>query len=94
MSHQLRIPDEGAQLVRSLHPAIKRKVRTALQAITEAPACGKSLKEELAGLRSYRFGRFRIVYRVVEDRVIEVVAIGPRAHIYEQTYRKLRGEGR
>jgi mRNA interferase RelE/StbE len=93
VSHQqLRIPDEIARLIRSLHPTIKRKVRAALQAIIETPACGKPLKEELAGLRSYRIGRFRIVYRIAEDRLIEIVAIGPRRYIYAETYRKVRGE--
>jgi len=94
VSHRLRIPNEIAQLIRSLHPTIKRKVRAALQAIVESSACGKPLKEELAGLRSYRIGRFRIVYRIAEDRSVEVVAIGPRRYIYEETYRKVRGENR
>jgi mRNA interferase RelE/StbE len=92
--HRLRIPDEVAQLIRSLHPAIERKVRVALQTIVVGPTCGKSLKEELRGLRSYRIGRFRIVYRIAEDHLIEVVAMGPRQHIYEETYRKVRGEKR
>jgi mRNA interferase RelE/StbE len=89
MSHQVRVPDEVAQLIRSLHPTIKRKVRAALQIITKAPTCGKPLKEELPGLRSYRFGRFRVVYRIVENCLVEVVAIGPRKYIYEETYRKV-----
>ncbi len=92
MRHQLRIPDEVARLIRGLHPTIKKKVRAALQAIIETPSCGKPLKEELAGLRSYRMGRFRIVYRLAEDRSIEIVAVGPRHCIYEETYRKVRGE--
>jgi mRNA interferase RelE/StbE len=94
MLHKLRVPDELAQVIGNLHPAVKRKVRAALQAIVEEPACGKALKEELAGLRSYRFGRFRFVYRVAADRMVEVAAIGPRRRIYEETYRKLRGENR
>jgi mRNA interferase RelE/StbE len=92
--HTLRIPDDVAQLIRSLHPTIKRKVRAALQAIVEAPACGKPLREELAGLRSYRIGRFRIVYRLVENRLIEIVTVGPRRCVYEETYRKVRRENR
>jgi len=63
-----------------------------MQDIVEAPSCGKPLKEELAGLRSYRIGRFRIVYRIAADHSVEVVAIGPRRHIYEETYRKVRDE--
>lgn len=62
--HRLRLPDDVALLIRGLHPTIKKKVRAALQAIVEAPTCGKALKEELAGLRSFRIGRFRVVYRI------------------------------
>jgi len=89
---QLRIPDDVARLVRRLHPAIKKKVRAALETIVGAPISGKALKEELAGLRSYRIGKLRIVYRLVGDETVEVVAIGPRRYIYEETYRKIQGE--
>ncbi len=90
MVHELRIPDDVARLIRSLHPIIKKKVRAALQAIVEKPTCGKPLKEELAGLRSFRMGKFRIVYRLGEDGTTEVVSMGPRRHVYEETYRKIR----
>ena len=72
MCHRLRIPDEVARLIRGLHPALKKKVRAGLQTIVEAPTCGKPLQEELAGLRSYRLGGFRIVYRIAGDRVVEL----------------------
>jgi mRNA-degrading endonuclease RelE of RelBE toxin-antitoxin system len=66
----------------------------ACRAIIGASACGKPLKDELAGLRSFRVGRFRIIYRMANDRLVEVVAIGPRRCIYEETYRKLQGKDR
>ena len=69
--HALRVPDEVARLIRGLHPAIKRKVRAALQEIVYKPRCGKPLKEELAGLRSFQLGRPRIVYRLADNRVID-----------------------
>jgi mRNA interferase RelE/StbE len=90
--YRLRIPDGVALLVRGLHPTIKKKVRAALRAIVEEPTCGKALKEELAGLRSFRIGRFRVVYRLADDRTIEVVSIGPRRSIYQETFRKVRRE--
>ena len=90
--HRLRIPDDLAALIRGLHPSIKKKVRAALAAILDAPESGKALKDELAGLRSYRLGNFRIVYRLAKGRVIEQVAVGPRRHIYEDTYRRVRRE--
>ncbi len=54
--HRLRIPDGGAELIRGLHPSIKKKVRAALTAIFDVPESGKALKDDLAGLRSYRLG--------------------------------------
>ena len=88
--HALRVPGEVARLLRGLHPTLKAKVRAALQAIRDAPDSGKLLKEELAGLRSYRVGRFRVVYRLAEHRTVEVVAVGPRKSIYEETYQLVR----
>jgi len=45
----------------------------------------------LKGLRSWRTGDFRIVYRVVESRVeILVVAIGHRRDVYERLSKSLR----
>jgi mRNA interferase RelE/StbE len=39
--------------------------------------------------------RFRIVYRSAEPgREIQVVAIGPRERIYEETYRLIRKESK
>lgn len=65
-------------------------VRAGLDVIRADPAAGKRLHDELAGLRSLRVGRFRIVYRFASRMVIELVAIGPRRTIYEETLRLLR----
>jgi mRNA-degrading endonuclease RelE of RelBE toxin-antitoxin system len=54
------------------------------------PGIGKSLLDELAGLRSLRVGRFRIIYRIAPSHIIEVIAIGPRNSIYEETYRLIK----
>ena len=86
---RLRIPDEVAGLIRGLHPDLKRKIRSALDDLLDDPTIGKPLREELAGLRSCRVARFRIIYRVA-GTVIEVVAVGPRRAIYEETWRKVR----
>ncbi len=88
--YRLRVSGNLAELVRGLHPELKRKVRAGLDLIRTDPAPGKALHDELAGLRSLRVGRFRIIYRVAARRVIELVAIGPRRTIYEETLRLLR----
>ena len=87
---RLRVPNRVAGTIRGLHPALKQRIRAAFQVLIQRPTAGKALKNELAGLRSYRVGRVRIVYRLAGERIIEIVAIGPRRTIYEETYRLLR----
>jgi mRNA interferase RelE/StbE len=91
--HRLRVPDGVADLVRGMHPALKRKTKASLKTILADPSVGKALKDELAGMRSFKVGTFRIIYRVIRN-VIEIVAIGPRGRIYEETYRLLKRERR
>ncbi len=85
-ARRLRLPDETAATVRSLHPHIKQKIKAALQMVLASPQAGKVLKDELSGYRSFRVGNFRIIYRI-DKEIIEVVAVGPRRTIYEETYR-------
>lgn len=88
---RLRMPGETAELIRSLHPELKRKVKAALQAILSDPRSGKALKDELEGLQSFKVGKFRVVYRMTKGReVVEVVAVGSRKTIYEETLRLLK----
>ena len=84
----LKVPAEIRNLIRRLHPQLKRKVRAALADILAAPDCGKPLKEELLGYWSLPIGRTRIIYRPVEGAV-EIVAIGPRQIIYEDALRQI-----
>lgn len=87
--------DETAGLIRTLHPDLKRKIKAALQTVLNAPQSGKALKDELEGLQSFKVGRFRVVYKPVTDKgIIEVVTIGPRKTIYEETLRLLQREKR
>ncbi|MBY0275518.1 type II toxin-antitoxin system RelE/ParE family toxin [Candidatus Binatia bacterium] len=86
---RLRVPGDVASLIQGLHPDLKRKLRAALDAIIVDPSVGKALRDDLAGLRSYRIGRVRLVYRVAGS-IIEIVAVGPRASIYEETWRRVR----
>ncbi len=85
--------DETAGLVRTLHPDLKRKIKAALQTVLIDPQSGKALKDELKGLQSFKVGKFRVIYKTATDkRIIEVVAIGPRKTIYEETLRLLQRE--
>jgi mRNA interferase RelE/StbE len=83
---KLRVPDEVAELIRNLHPHLKRKIKFSLRQILADPRSGKDLKDELQGMRSFRVSRFRIIYRLSQNKQIEIVAVGPRKTIYEETY--------
>ena len=71
-----------------MDPDLKRKVRAALTDILDDPNCGKPLEGELKGFWSLRIGRHRIIYHP-DDRGAEIVAIGPRTAIYEETARHI-----
>ena len=90
----MKVPDEVVDFLRGLHPRIKTKIKEGLRIILTDPNSGKVLHEELSGLRSFRVGRFRIIYRVAKRNVLEVIAVGPRERIYEETYRLVRKEVR
>jgi mRNA interferase RelE/StbE len=90
--YKLRVPDHRVTFMRSLHPEIKRKIKGSLKNIATDLNAGKPLKDELEGLRSYRVSRFRIIYRRGARKEIQVIAIGPRERIYEETYRLIRKE--
>ena len=88
--YKLRVPDQLVEFIRSLHPKIKRKIKGSLKNIATDPNAGKPLKDELEGLRSFRVSRFRIIYRISGRKEIQVISIGPRERIYEETYRLIQ----
>jgi len=92
--YRLRVPDKVTRLLRGLHPELKQKLRTALDTLTRDARTGKPLHGELEGLRSLRVGRVRIVYRLGGRRVLEIVTVGPRERIYEETLRLIRKDRR
>lgn len=90
--YKIRVPHRIRELIRGMHPHLKRKIKASIGIILSNPNEGKVLKDGLAGLRSFRVGRLRIIYRV-ERNIIEIVAVGPRERIYEETFLILKKEG-
>ena len=90
MPYKLKIPKDTVSLIRGLHPQLKKKIRMALQEIIDAPYTGKALKDELKGLWSYRIKKIRIIYRFTSKKYIDIIALGPRKNIYEETYKLLK----
>ena len=88
--NKLVVPRDIQELIRKMHPDLKRKVRASLKIVLSEPQSGKLLMDELSGLRSLRVSSFRIIYRIEDPDRIELVAIGPRERIYEETFRLIR----
>ena len=79
------IPSHVAEVIRSLHPDLKRSIKAAVRGIATDPEYGEPLQRELDGLRKYRVRRFRIVYAIDRKRrVIRLMAVGHRRHVYEE----------
>ena len=91
----LKVPESLVLLIRNMHPVIKSDIRAALHFLVKDPNGGKVLKEELHGLRSYRVKRYRVIYRfVAPEKILEIIAIGPRKNIYEETFKIINREGK
>lgn len=91
MQWTIRYAASAARSIRKLDPQIRSRVRKATEILAEDPLRGTPLQLDLKGLRSWRTGDFRIVYRVIEDRIeILVVASGHRRDVYERLRRRLR----
>jgi mRNA interferase RelE/StbE len=75
----------AARAIRKLDPGARRKIRAAVDALSLVPERGKPLQLTLQGLRSWRAGDFRIIYRLRQEQVeILVIAVGHRREIYDR----------
>jgi mRNA interferase RelE/StbE len=89
--YELEIPPEVADIVRGLSPEVKRQIKQALLRLAETPEAGRLLTGELAGLRSYRARRFRIVYRFADSECrLLILHIGHRRTVYEELSQRVR----
>ncbi|MBI4366154.1 MAG: type II toxin-antitoxin system RelE/ParE family toxin [Deltaproteobacteria bacterium] len=84
MTYRVIVPPEIERIVVRLHPVLKTKVRAAFDLLAEDPYQGKVLKENLAGLRSFRVAGYRIVYRIYHKALqVYIVALGHRGDVYQ-----------
>jgi mRNA interferase RelE/StbE len=88
--YKLVVPRDVRELIRTMHPSLKKKVKACLKIILSDHRSGKAPIQELSGLRSFRISSFRIIYRIKEPEKIELIAIGPRERIYEKTFRMIQ----
>jgi mRNA-degrading endonuclease RelE of RelBE toxin-antitoxin system len=82
--YRLRYAETCRGQIAALPPDLKRVVRSRLDQLCSLPFAGKRLERELAGYRSLRARRFRIIYRIDEDSgTLEIHYVGHRKDVYE-----------
>lgn len=92
-SYRLTYSQTCRKLIKKLHPEVKSALKNEIEKLSAAPLVGKPLIEELSGYYSLSYRRYRVIYRVDDQRkVIEVHFVGHRRDIYED-FRKLLKEG-
>lgn len=78
------------EAIRKLDPGIRQRIRAAIDELAADPLRGKPLGFTLKGLRSWRTGDWRIVYKAEAERlVVVVVTLGHRRDVYEKVRRLL-----
>ena len=82
---KIKFTPEAAKLLTIFHPESKKLIKAALDELRQSPFLGDNLQEELAGFKSYKSKRYRILYNLNEDEsVIRVYYIGHRRDVYDQ----------
>jgi mRNA interferase RelE/StbE len=85
VKYRARYAAEAAARIRKLHPQIKRRARAAVDQLLGSPLDGHPLHDELAGLRSFKMGKYRIIYRINDQATtLDILLFGPRRDIYEE----------
>src|SRR3954462_13825642 len=81
---RVRFSPEAARLVAKLPPEIKQLIRSAIDDLRENPRKGAELAGDLAGYRSLKSRRYRIIYRLNdEEKALDVYLVGHRRDVYE-----------
>ena len=84
MRYQVKLTATVNEIGKKFSPEITTAARIALTQLAQNPHLGKELHGDLMGFRSYRFLRYRIIYRFnTVEKIVFVWAIGHRRDIYE-----------
>jgi len=82
--YRLLYSETSRKQIKKLHPRLKQVIKPKIEQIREDPYKGKFLERELSGYLSFRTNRYRIIYKILEDkRVIQIYYVGHRRDIYE-----------
>jgi len=82
--YKLLYSETSRRQIKKLHPRLKPLVKLKIEKIRAEPYKGKYLEKELSGYLSFRTNRYRIIYRILEEKgLIQIHYVGHRKDIYE-----------
>jgi mRNA interferase RelE/StbE len=83
MTYKVKISSFANRTAKKFSPEIKKAAKAALKELAQNPFLGKELQAELSGFWSYKFLRYRIVFKIdTTKKNIVVWAIDHRRDIY------------
>ncbi len=82
--YRVKLTPSAARMFNNLHPTIKTQLKSILKELYQNPYLGKGLRDELAGFRSLKMKRYRVVYQIDnQNKEAIIYAFGHRRNIYE-----------
>ncbi len=77
--YKIYLTNEATLMYKSLDGGAKKVITKAIEKLSISPELGKPLVDELMGFRSWKISRFRIVYKIFEEKIsIVLIGIGIR----------------
>jgi len=79
----LRFSDGFLDSVKKLDNAVQLQVKKKLEKLEAGTAKIEPLHKELAGKYKIRVGNFRIIFKFLDEKEIQLLTVGPRDKIYK-----------
>ena len=64
MTYQVKITPFAISAAKKLSPEVRKAAKAAMKELAQNPYLGKELQAELSGFWSYKFLRYRIVFKI------------------------------
>ena len=79
----IKIKSSAAKALARVPCPDRARIVEAIDRLADEPFAGGVLKGEFSGLRRLRVGAYRVVYEVVDDRLLVlVIRVGHRGRVY------------
>ncbi|PIR86671.1 MAG: plasmid stabilization protein [Candidatus Harrisonbacteria bacterium CG10_big_fil_rev_8_21_14_0_10_49_15] len=84
MAYAVIVHAQASKAIGKLPTRIRTRVFQALCVLVDSPFIGKKLAGKLENEYSYRLGSYRIIYQILQKKLIVIVLdVGPRGGIYK-----------